>query len=31
MFSAVWGRDPPDTKYGFEDEVGDGNILHFSL
>ena len=21
MFSAVWGRDPPNTNYGFEDEV----------
>lgn len=21
MFAKVWGRDSPDTKYGFEDEV----------
>lgn len=21
MTSSVWGRDPPDTKYGFEDDV----------
>lgn len=28
MFSAVWGRDPPGTKYGFENEVSDNNNLN---
>jgi hypothetical protein len=32
MFSGVWGRDPPDTKYGFEDEVrGHISSIFFTL